>query len=371
MGIFKFKARQIDLKTTISNNSEEIVSSAVLRKLLRVGKIMPTLENIILSNEDPWFCLATPTKTLSETNFPEYVPFLRNISAHTKWTSGLLTGTVTISATTVTGSATDFDPELSIGDLIWCNGQFRFITNRTSDIAATIDEPFTASAGSILYKITKQEQNNYNYNFPITAYQIISTTSFSLWFNEGSNTKYPENYILLNALAKCYSYDREYGTITLASSIGDIPAGDYTITNIISGNIGTSSAVITCSASGLTGGSKTSNTSNITIYPYRIAGSITTARHYEVIDAAVMSDGLYNVLGMRTRDYMQGHYHQSICNGSGATGYQANGSATNIESAQVRSPYTDGTNETPRTGPRTHPRAMIGNLYVYIGTYVE
>lgn len=338
----------------------------------RLGSIVSTPEEITLSATEPYFNLASPSQNLNAANFIDYVPFLRAIMAGTRWTSAVLTGTVTLAGTALTGSSTNFDPEIAVGDIVFIEklNQFRYIATRTSDTAATVDEPGTAAAGARIWKITRAV--NKTTTFPITSYQITAANAFSLWMNEGSTTKKPENYILMRALAEAYAYDREYGTLTLPEAIGGIPAGDYQITGITLANVGSSSAVITCSATGLTPGAKTASSANISIYPHRIAGSTTTARHKELTDAALTNDGLYNVLGLAQRDAMQGHYHSSTANnvgtGSAGSGFAA-GSGQTLTAVSVTSPSTDGTNGPPRTGPRTRPRSGIFNFYAYVGTY--
>ncbi len=349
--------------------------------LPRVGKIDITQEERTLAADMPWYNLANPTATLAVANFVDYVPYLRAITAGPRWTSAVLTGTVTLAGTALTGSGTNFDPELTVGDLVFIEklNQFRFIATRTSDTAATVDEPGTAAAGARIWKITRAV--NKTTTFPITSYQITGATSFSLWFNEGSTTQQPENYILMRALAEAYAYDREYGTLTLPEAIGGIPAGDYQITGVTLANVGTSSAVITCSATGLTPGAKTASTANISIYPHRLAGSTTTARHKELTDAAITNDGLYNVLGLAQRDQMQGHWHditQRTGSGTTVSSYGTASSASRSLTNNGNTTYFDwnafslranATDGTPRTGPRTRPRSGIFNFYAYVGTY--
>lgn len=357
----------------------------------RVGQSLITQEEITLSSSDPWFNLATPTSTLSAANYVDYVPYLRTILAGPRWSSAVLTGTVALAGTALTGSSTNFDSEIAVGDLVFIERLwgFRFIATRTSDTAATVSEPGTAApAGARIWKITRAV--NKTTTFPITSYQITAANAFSLWMNEGSTTKKPENFLLLRALAEAYAYDREYGTLTLPEAIGGIPAGDYQITGVTLANLGTSNAVITCSASGLTGGAKTASSANISIYPHRIAGSTTTARHKELTDAALTNDGLWNVLGLAQRDAMQGWQLGASADASGAMDYWAAISARNYWNIQgpqsgfgplfakssgyegahaALKAMRDGTNETPRTGPRTRPRSGIFNFYAYVGTY--
>ncbi len=345
--------------------------------LPRVGKIDITQEERTLAADMPWYNLANPTATLDAANFVDYVPYLRAITAGPRWSSAVLTGTVKLAGTALNGSGTNFDPELTVGDLVFIEklNQFRYIATRTSDTAATVDKPGTAAAGARIWKITRAV--NKTTTFPITSYRITGATSFWLGFNEGSTTKQPENYTLMRALAEAYAYDREYGTLTLPKAIGGIPAGDYQITGVTLANVGTSSAVITCSASGLTAGAKTASSANISIYPHRIAGSTTTARHKELTDTAIMNDGIYNVLGLAQRDQMQGHWHDKIRAvlvgaGGGGAAYVLDGNRDFVGggNGMVSGPYPDGVNGTPRTGPRTRPRSGIFNFYAYVGTYV-
>jgi len=266
----------------------------------------------------------------------------------------------------------------------------------TSTTAATVSEPGTAAAGADLYKISRS--TSYNADFSFTAAQVTDSTTFDLYVNYGVDTKYPENYILLRAIAEAYAYDREYCTITLPSSFGGVPAGDYTITSVTLANVGSSSPAIVCECSGLSTGALSTGSGTLNVYPHRIAGSTTTARHKELTDAAIMNDGLYNVLGLAQRDAMQAwqagsnadatgalDYYMSIHNrnyitsntvhtGAGqpiaavqagtGSGYGGQGVASMIKA------MSDGTNGTPRTGPRTGPRSGIFNFYAYVGTYV-
>jgi len=374
-----------------SSGAYKKVDGAQLRALrsVSVGDIEVTLRNRTLSSDEPYLDLAIPSRNLDIANFLDYVPYLRAIQAGLKWTSTQVTGTITLASTAMTGSATNLSADLSAGNLVFIGtlNQFRYMATITSTTAATVDEPGTAAAGATLFKITKSTA--YNDDFSFTAAQVTNSTSFSLYINYGDNTKYPENYILLRALAEAYAYDREYCSITLPSSFGGIPAGDYTITSVTLANVGSSSPAIVCQCSGLSTGALSTGSGTLNAYPYRIAGSTTTARHKELTDATLMSDGMYNVLGMRTRDYIQGHtYYNGVAllndaeaanacvygytanEAPGlATGYVLRGASAATRQGKTSLPKTDVINGTPRTGPRTHPRSGIFNFYAYVGTY--
>jgi hypothetical protein len=368
-----------------SSGAYKKVDGAQLRALrsVSVGDIEVTLRNRTLSSDEPYLDLAIPSRNLDIANFLDYVPYLRAIQAGLKWTSTQVTGTITLASTAMTGSGTNLSADLSAGNLVFVGtlNQFRYMATITSTTAATVDEPGTAAAGATLFKITKSTA--YNDDFSFTAAQVTNSTSFSLYINYGDNTKYPENYVLLRALAEAYAYDREYCSITLPSSFGGIPAGDYTITSVTLANVGSSSPAIVCQCSGLSTGALSTGSGTLNAYPYRVAGSTTTARHKELTDAAIMNDGLYNVLGLAQRDATGGHSHVSgtVAHASyngryGKIDTGINGEVYDTYTAIANNigyisspPITDNINETPRTGPRTRPRSGIFNYYAYVGTY--
>ena len=73
---------------------------------------------------------------------------------------------------------------------------------------------------------------------------------------------------------------------------------------------------------------------------------------------------------------MQGHRHNPLSGsngfvtnvGAGGAGVITAGVFARVD-ATTNDPVTDGTNGTPRTGPRTRPRSGIFNFYAYVGTY--
>jgi hypothetical protein len=106
-------------------------------------------------------------------------------------------------------------------------------------------------------------------------------------------------------------------------------------------------------------------------------------------DAALMNDGLYNVLGLAQRDYFQAFQVGADADVTGAREYwgrigmrdYANSGGSSAGRGRTTADTTsmgsdarwkakaDGYNETPRTGPRTRPRSGIFNFYAYVGTY--
>jgi hypothetical protein len=122
------------------------------------------------------------------------------------------------------------------------------------------------------------------------------------------------------------------------------------------------------------------------VYPYRIAGSATTARVRRVNGRALVGSTSQAgdtpdrmlLAGLRTRDRMQGHWHQIYYPAAGATplaGYTGSanlllGSAATAVGGTATSPITDGTNDTPRTGKTTDPRQAPVYLYLGGGRYI-
>lgn len=151
----------------------------------------------------------------------------------------------------------------------------------------------------------------------------------------------------------------------------NVAGTDYVITNV-------NRAAHTITVSG----TPTSGSQTAIVYPYRIAGSTTTARIFKDSGRATMTpDGITYGGGMRRRDRLQGHYHDlyyydDVTNlaSTGATAVSRilGASASSVKATsldKIRAPITDGTNGTPRTGPTTDPAASIVYRYMWAGTY--
>lgn len=158
----------------------------------------------------------------------------------------------------------------------------------------------------------------------------------------------------------------------LASDAGHVLAGNYRIMGIPSG----SQLIINGSVD--TAGGAVSGSGRV--YKFRVPGSTTTIKWHAEEDVALMS-GRANgtgatASGIARLDRTQAHHHRYAYK-TGARGTAtATGSVDLISASPPDSGYltdrvteaiSDGTNGTPRTGPRTRPRSVIVEPYVYVG----
>ncbi|TGN20813.1 hypothetical protein [Leptospira idonii] len=185
----------------------------------------------------------------------------------------------------------------------------------------------------------------------------------------GSNITFPNSISSIAILTALAEDETIHGTYTNWRTV-NINGTDYSITNI---NLVT--RIVTVS------GSPASGSQTAIFYPHRIAGSSTTAREFEVSGMTTIAandpDG-YFILGLRTRGFMQGHWHNTYyCNNStggalnrmyGSNNYTG---ATifdkNEANGEIGSPATDGTNGTPLTRKVTHGPAVSGHKYKWCG----
>lgn len=171
--------------------------------------------------------------------------------------------------------------------------------------------------------------------------------------------------------------------LPVALGSGDVPAGDYAITGIDA-----VSRLITFAHAGSNVGT-TAVSRTVEIYPHRIPGSTTTARHYKVVGRSLVSandaDGEVWAGAMR-RDRFQ-KFAMKLERGSLGTGSAdpwnsadanvlnyAGGTYTaspysNQMSTRAREFLPDG-GGTPRTGSTTDPRSLGIVLYKFAGRYL-
>lgn len=164
---------------------------------------------------------------------------------------------------------------------------------------------------------------------------------------------------LLAALAEEVAVHGGYTTWMTVNVAGT----DFDITNVNSGD-----GTLTVTGSPATG------TQTAIVYPYRIAGSTTSARLYKIAGRVLMSpDGTLRVNGLRRRFHMQGHGH-AVIGGSVLQQMVENNmplpAATTTKgnfTGSVLNPVTDGVNGTPITGPETEPNSSTMFLYSWLG----
>ena len=176
----------------------------------------------------------------------------------------------------------------------------------------------------------------------------------------------PANNRLVAALAE---EELVHGTYTNWLAL-NIAGTDYAITLV---SPGTRAITVT--------GSPPTGAQTGIVYPYRIAGSSTTARLRRMSGRALAGNddqagtGAGELLaGMRRRDRFQGHWHQ-MYSGSAtgdATGTLFSTASTvpaAVDPVYPIGPIADAVNGTPRTGATTDPRAQSAYLYLWGGRW--
>lgn len=161
-------------------------------------------------------------------------------------------------------------------------------------------------------------------------------------------------------------------SITLPATIGTITAGDYAITGI-----NATSRTITFAFTASNGSGAV--TSSAEFYGFRIPGSTTSARLWSMRGKSLIgvgdSDGYFSSGGLRSRGYMQGHWHDMIDDVSALT--TKTPKTSNVSSGSnwanggnpIGNPRTDGTNGTPRTRKETHSPSAGVLIYMHVGRF--
>lgn len=96
------------------------------------------------------------TTTVFQTNIP-FAAF-SNYNWIVETLSFKLTGTVTVAAGVVTGSSTNFDPEIDVGDELILGGKLCVVTARTSDTAAVVSPAINVDAGASGYNVSQNKR---------------------------------------------------------------------------------------------------------------------------------------------------------------------------------------------------------------------
>lgn len=157
--------------------------------------------------------------------------------------------------------------------------------------------------------------------------------------------------------------------ITLDSPIGNIPAGTYAITALDA-----VARTVTFSVTASDGSGSVTATAKFPLHA--IEGS-SDARVFErvagVFESANDADG-EAMAGLRRRDRLQGHSFGRIASETlrertDVTAGAASKATLSDTSGSQLILTDDGTNGTPRTGPTTDPRAIVGHMYLWAIRY--
>jgi hypothetical protein len=204
---------------------------------------------------------------------------------------------------------------------------------------------------------------------PITNWAIAANVVTLTASNTAANIAW------MNALIEDKNVHGSYTnwrTVTLASAIGNVTAGTYAITEVDSVNRYIKFALTAGNASG-------SITASVEFYPFRIAGSDTTAREFSMRGLSISGQGdgnFYMLNGLRRRGFMQGHIHdEKGGEGAGSTKrivVDSSGTATptTAVNSPTTNPISDGVNGTPRTGLETHSPLASSHIYRHAGRYI-
>ena len=136
-------------------------------------------------------------------------------------------------------------------------------------------------------------------------------------------------------------------------------------------NINTATRVITVT------GTPSAGSQTVEFFNYRITGSSTSARLFEVKADSLISpndsSGRHQN-GLRVRDRFQGHWHDIFGSallysvGSNRPGFDSG--VSNYGNTIVRNAVTDTTNGTPRTGSTTHGQGISAHIYMWARSYI-
>ena len=324
-----------------------------------VGEIKNFRTRRDVSTTFPFFLLSNPDQTLSESIYPDYVPYLRNIKVETPITTQVGTVSGNPSNTTSLSFTSTPSQTLSAGTLIYIHnalaggqtGQFRIIVSGSGSGPYTLDEALTSTNTTPISVI-----NNSSYLSSFAG--TWSTRTFTLTDSAAAR-------ILMEALNEDYLYNGGIITnwMTLRCAETDVAVESF---NAVNRTITTVNAI-------------SSPTNNIELYPHRSTTS-GIAIHKQVDDSVLINNGMQVVNGLRLRDRMQKFVLQvsryNVNSGSLSVGSHV--IASNVYPTPTRelSGYyadefiSDGLNGTPRTGQFTRPRGLGVYFYEYVGRVI-
>jgi hypothetical protein len=344
-----------------------------------VGEIKQFRKNTPISTAFPYFNLSLPTQVLSATTYIDYVPYLRSVEVEVPFSSlnvgqNQSDGSSTFTINNITGVVPTVGQWIAILSASspsapsFNNFQYRIVTNVPNATQLGVDEIFSLPGGSYVHLLNHSVSTS-----SFTGTIDASNTVFKLNLTNDAGSNSAVHRALFSALYDDYAFGfigsntthnrfAEWDmtvSICPGSTWIEANAVERTITAL---TVNTNERHITLSGSNFTNGTYT-----IKIFPHRITGSTTTARHRQILDVHLGNIGLEVVSGLRRRDRMQGHRHaepfqvQNSINGS-LPRYDISSSATATQGL----PITDGSNGSPRTDQFTQPRTL--GVYYYEGT---
>lgn len=213
--------------------------------------------------------------------------------------------------------------------------------------------------------------------YTVTAWSVSSNVG-SLTFDntDGENA-------ILEALTEDQLVHGSWGSfrsITLASAIGNIPAGEYALTDV-----DPTTRIVTFAVTASDGSGSVSSTA--TFYTNRVPGSTTTARVYQATGRTLMSandDGGGYINGLRRRDAMQRITGSTVLGAPGSYSNYVDGVFTSgpAESSDAAAQggtsdnrtYFDNANSTSPNAAKTddaetRPKSTVGHIYMWGRSY--
>lgn len=330
----------------------------------------------------PYYLLSNPDGTVLESQYPDYVSYLRSVAVEVP--SFTSSGAVTCTASNSTTLSLSSAFTLSVGDILYVqvnntavgSQQYREVVAVASSTSVTLDEPFTVSARpfSVVSTVNSTTDVSGTWLAGNVEFTFSDNVANRLLFDALVEDSLYSGAVVTGPTSNVVTYtplnnafNNTNGFLVLRCSNVDVPVTSLKFNNSTGARSVTVSTAVTPS-------------SVVTLYPYRLA-SVSNARHRQVLQSTLMNEGYGLVSGLRVRDRFQGHWHDPWAdNGaSGANAFSVSYSTRNFSWSnahgqglvQVRNPITDGTNGTPRTGQFTRPRALGVYLYEYVGTVVS
>ena len=298
------------------------------------------------SADFPAYCLNQETGTISTTNYPDLVAYLR---------SKKITWNLSIS----TWSVTNWSIVSNIATLTLSkNSDFTGTVSATDSTTLTFSSSQTFSIGDIL------SLSNGSFVKVITGSGTSWTVDINITISAGTGRVLTKEELVLRGLAEdllVYGSYSNWRTVTLANQIGDIVAGDYAITDINTTNNTVKFAYTATNNSG-------SGSYTVEFYPNRVVGSSTNARIFKNQARTLYTiDNFDYLAGLMKRNTMQGFtiYARDYMDGNASSP----GSAFYPNNRASIYPATDGINGTPRTGKNTSADSYAAYLYIWAGQY--